>query len=203
MQILKITFLCFVLTLVSSFAFKNESNRTESYQKFLSKFDKVDITKTLRLDGHRIWSVQKTDRFLSSEFQDFIPTIGIGLGDRFGGYATHEAEVLAQQTTDFDILFYSLAEYYYPVVKSYYLAVYNKKGEMQSQYQLASADDASFAEISFSKDLKVQAKQFKIKDNQNEIKSLEIVEITPNGQIQAVNYKSAEELTEEEKIAQE
>lgn len=202
MQLLKITFILAFLALTSSFVFKSYGNKEELYQKFLAKFDKVEMKNSLRLDGQRTWTSVQSNRILANEFQDFIPTIGVGLGDRFGGYATHEAEVLAQQTAELDILFYSVAEYYYPLVKSYYLAVYNKKGDLQGRYHLASADDASFAEISITEELKVKAKQFKIKDGKSEIKSLEIVQILSSGNIQALSYKSAEELTEGDKIAQ-
>ena len=199
---LKITVILAVVAGLSSFALDSMTDKQALYQKFLSRFDKLASIEQLRLDANRTWTSQEKNRLLADEFKEFIPTIGIGLGDRFGGFSTHEAEVLAKQSDEFDILIYSMAEYYFPSAKSYYLSVYNKEGKILGRKHIASSGETSFAEITISEGLHIQAKQFKIKDGKEYLNSVETAQITSTGSLKSLTYKSAEEYEADQQIVQ-
>lgn len=199
---LKITLILAVVAGLSSFALDSMEDKQELYQKFLSRFDKVESIEKLRLDANRTWATKEINRLLAAEFKEFIPTIGMGLGDRFGGFSTHEAEVLAKQTDEFDILLYSMAEYYFPSAKSYYLSVYNKEGKIVGRKHIASSGETSFAEITISEGLHIQAKQFKIKNGKESLNSVETAQITFTGSLKSLTYKSAAEYEADQQIVQ-
>lgn len=206
MKILKIALAAVVVFGLSSFVLVQNFNTEENppidqklYQKFLTKFDQVDLPHTIAPEkaktvGEYFELQQKgipfdSEKHLGREYSEILPAIFSGMRSRMGP-DDFQAEALLASEKHFEALIYSRTPSFREG-KTYYVATFDKKGKKVDEISVSGSYYRDMSQATIDKDLNISMQNYEVKgmDGDDEdvleyiLKSSQSYSISPNGSI--------------------